>query len=522
MMRYIAVLVAFAIVSCRQGDTGNASQEGGLNILFVISDDQSFPHASAYGTSWVSTPSFDRVAERGVLFTHAFVAAPQCSPSRAAILTGRNIWQLEEAGTHSSYFPRKFPVFTALLAEQGYAVGYTGKAWGPGNWKDAGWPQNPVGKEYNSARFETVPTAGINRIDYATNFEIFLDERKSKDQPFFFWLGTHEPHRDFEYGSGRRLLGKDNPGLPGFLPQHDSISNDLLDYAYEISWFDQQLGKALEILEKRGLLDNTIVVVTADNGMAFPHAKANMHEYGIHVPLAISGPSIPQRRTIEDFVTLIDLAPTFLEFAGVPPMDGIAGRSLVDVLTSGESGIVDPTRKYIVSGRERHTHARPDNLGYPARAIRTRDFLYIRNLEPSRWPVGDPPTQNTPLTPNDDPETRPVVQGYEDIDDSPSKRLMIANRNQWKELFELSFGLRPEEQLYDLRKDPECTNDVATDPAYATVRVELWTTLKEELTKENDPRITGNGSIFDSYPRFGRMRAFPGFRERGSYNRSLQ
>jgi uncharacterized sulfatase len=173
------------------------------NILFAIADDHSFPHASAYGSRMFRTPSFDRVASSGVLFYNAFVAAPQCSPSRAAILTGKNIWQLEEAGTHSSYFPTKFPVFTDALEAVGYHIGYTGKAWDPGNWKDAGRTRNPVGPEYNSKRFQTLPTKGISPIDYAANFEDFL-ARKSSDQPFFFWYGAHEPHRMYEKGSGQR------------------------------------------------------------------------------------------------------------------------------------------------------------------------------------------------------------------------------------------------------------------------------------------------------------------------------
>ena len=113
------------------------------NILFAIADDQSYPYASAYGTQGISTPAFDQVANSGVLFHNAFVAAPQCSPSRAAILTGRNIWQIEEAGTHASSFPKEYGVFTDMLETQGYAIGYTGKPWGPGNWEIEGWEEIP-------------------------------------------------------------------------------------------------------------------------------------------------------------------------------------------------------------------------------------------------------------------------------------------------------------------------------------------------------------------------------------------
>lgn len=475
------------------------------NILFAIADDHSFPFASAYGSEIFHTPAFDAVAKRGALFTNAFVGAPQCSPSRAALLTGLNIWQLEEAGTHGSYFPNKFLVFTQLLENHGYATGYTGKAWGPGNWEDAGWTSNPVGKPFNDIKTKTVPSKGISDTDYVANFRAFLETRQG-DQPFFFWFGAHEPHRVYEYGSGRRQLGDREADLPAFLPQHDSIENDMLDYAFEVSWFDQQLAAMLSVLETSGELDNTIVVVTADNGMAFPYAKANLQEYGIHVPLAISGPGIPGNRRVEDLVSLIDLAPTFLELTGAAKMPGITGRSLAPILRSDKRGLLDTTRRFVLSGRERHTHARPDNDGYPARAIRTSEFLYIRNFKPQLSPVGDPPIP-----------TVPAIQGFEDVDDSPSKRVMMRNREAWPGYFEMAFGMRDEEQLYGIRKDPACMKDLSANPVYSTQLTALRQQLAQELARQKDPRVTGTGDIFDTYPRFGRMRAFPGFRERGQY-----
>ena len=172
------------------------------NILLAISDDQSWPHAGAYGDTTVSTSAFDRIAESGVLFTHAFCPASQCSPSRAALLTGRNIWQLEEAGTHASTFPNKFKPYTDILEANGYHVGYTGKPWAPGSWKDGGRSHNPAGHEYNEHTL-TPPSKFISSTDYAANFEAFLEDRPD-GAPFHFWLGVREPHRDYDPGSGVR------------------------------------------------------------------------------------------------------------------------------------------------------------------------------------------------------------------------------------------------------------------------------------------------------------------------------
>jgi len=511
----VAAVLSTLFLSCARPPDAGHGEKKRPNILFVIADDQSFPHASAYGVRGWKTPGFDRVAKAGVLFSNAFVAAPQCSPSRAAILTGRNIWQLEEAGTHSSYFPKKFPVFTQVLASAGYRVGYTGKPWGPGNWKDAGWTQNPVGEEFNTVKFDSVPTTGISKIDYAGNFEEFLAKR-SEDQPFFFWFGAQEPHRDYEYGSGRRLSGTNSIEVPAFLPEEDSIVNDLRDYAAEISWFDEQLQKMITRLEKSGELENTIIVVTADNGMPFPYSKANMQEYGIHVPLAISGPLIAGNRKVDDLVSLIDLAPTLLELAGCQAMNGITGRSLAAILTNTASAGADSLRTFILAGRERHTHARPDNAGYPARAIRTKDFLYIKNFRPDRWPMGDPPSPAFVPGP-EETDVRPVVQGFEDIDDGPAKRVMIARKEKWPVLFNNAFGKRLAEQLYNIKDDPYCLRDLAGDKNYKEVLASLRMQLERELTVQNDPRVLNGGDVFDTYPRFGRMRAFPGFRQRGEY-----
>jgi uncharacterized sulfatase len=494
------------------------------NILFAISDDQSYPHASAYGASWVQTPAFDRIARTGVLLNNAFVAAPQCSPNRAAILTGRNIGQLEEAGTHASYFPKKFTVFTDLLEERGYQLGYTGKPWGPGNWQDAGWERNPVGPEYNELSLEEVPADGINPRDYFGNFIAFY-QQKEPGKPFFFWYGAHEPHRRYEAGSGLRH-GKELNDVepPGFLPEDSVIRADLLDYALEIEWFDYHLGRMIEYLANKGELDNTLIVVTADNGMPFPGAKANLTEYGTHVPMAISWPNKVDGGKITDaLLSHVDLAPTFLDAAGIQIHPDMTGTSFMPVLLAAEQSV----RDYVITGRERHTHARPDNLGYPARGIRTDRFLYIWNVKPDRWPAGDPvePTQdNLALDAAADRKYSDILPGYHDIDNSPSKSFMMEHRDDpdVHEAFVADFEKRPGDQLFDIKNDPACVNNLAHKEGYQDLVDSLRNLLKTELTAQGDPRVTGMGDVFESYPRISRMRPFPGFKEQGQYNPAYQ
>jgi uncharacterized sulfatase len=277
--------------------------------------------------------------------------------------------------------------------------------------------------------------------------------------------------------------------VPPFLPDNEEVRSDLLDYLTEIEHFDRHLGQALDRIEKAGELENTLVVVTADNGMSFPGAKATMYEYGWHVPLAIAWPArIPGGRTVEDLVTFIDLGPTYLEAAGLKPLPAATGRSLMRTLTGTGNGLIDSSRDKIFGGRERHSHARFDNLGYPARAIRTRQHLYIRNFKPERWPAGDPP-------------------GYHDIDDGPSKAWMLGHRDEpsMKALFEHSFGKHPEEELFDIARDPGCLNNLAGQAAHAETKKRLRAELDRTLTAQGDPRMKGS-EIFDSYPRISPMR----------------
>jgi arylsulfatase A-like enzyme len=175
------------------------------NILFCIADDATFLHFSAYGSKWVKTPSFDRVANAGLLFKNAYTPNAKCAPSRACILTGRNSWQLGPLGNHLAYWPDgAYMTFVEALSQNGYQVGYTGKPWAPGDpGKINGHIREVTGKAYNNSK-TTPPTSGISNIDYSQNFEDFL-KKKNKDEPFCFWYGGLEPHRAYEYGSGAKL-----------------------------------------------------------------------------------------------------------------------------------------------------------------------------------------------------------------------------------------------------------------------------------------------------------------------------
>ena len=476
------------------------------NILFCISDDQSYPHASAYGSKFVSTPHFDRVAAEGVLFNNAFSPSPGCSPARAATLTGLHDWQIEQAGTHASTFPAKYVVYPDLLEQAGYWVGYTGKGWGPGRWEDDR-PRNPAGPEFNELESE-LTQQGIRSTDYAANFAAFLEQRPG-NSPFCFWFGGSEPHREFEAGAGQ-AYGKTlaDAEVPPFLPDREEIRSDLLDYAFEIEHFDDHLGRMLRTLEQAGELHNTLIIVTSDNGMAFPRAKANCYEFGIHMPLAIRwGSRVRPGRKVDDLVGSVDLTATIFDVAGVrhPGPYALSGRSILTLLESGESGVLDPSRDAVYSSRERHSSSRFNNWTYPQRSIRTRDYLYIRNFKPDRWPAGDPQKFE------EDGTLGPMHGGYHDIDACPTLDYLIEHRDdpEIRPYLLMAVDKRPAEELFDIRQDPACLTNLAGDPQHEQIRKQLAERLESYLRETGDPRVTGDGDIWETYERYSPIRTFP-------------
>ena len=440
------------------------------NILLCIADDASWHHFGVNGDKVCRTPNFDRVAREGVNFTRAFCSSPSCTPSRGALLTGQDFWRLEDGANLWSRWPNKFAVYPDLLAKAGYRIGLKGKGWGPGDFKFAGREHNPAGPAY-------------------ADFGTFLNSVPS-GKPFCFWFGSQDPHRPYERGtglkSGHRL---EDVKVPPFLPDTPAVRSDLLDYCAEIERFDRDVGAMLQLLEDAGQLDNTLVVLTSDNGFPFPRGKATCYDAGTRMPLVVRWPArVKGGRVLEDFVSLTDLAPTFLEAAGLQPPTEMTGHSLLSLLTTGKSGQVDPTRDKAFFGRERHANVRADNVGYPIRAIRTTEFLYLRNFEPDRWPAGDPPLYGD-------------VDEHLSIDGSPSKQAVVehGDRQEPKRLFELAIGKRPAEELYDLRQDPWQMTNVAADPRYSESKARLRGELDHYLSETRDPRASGIGAMFDRY-----------------------
>jgi len=473
-----AALAAFSV----RGVRGAPAADDRPNILFCLADDWAWPHAGAYGDPVVKTPTFDRLAREGVLFEHAFVAAPSCTPCRNALMTGQWHWRLGQGANLWSTLHPKHPVFPLLLEDAGYAVGHWRKAWGPGNWKALGRTRHPAGPQFKG-------------------LADFLKQRP-EGKPFCFWLGTSDPHRPYKWQSGAKSgIDITKIRLPADLPDAEAVRHDVADYYFEVQRWDGDVGKAVRLLEEAGELENTIVVMSGDNGFPFPRHKCNLYDSGVRMPLAIRwGAEVKGGRRVTDFVSFTDLAPTLLEAARVAVPDVMTGRSLLGLLRSGKEGRVDATRDHVLTGRERHTPAQayPSTEGYPHRALRTDRYLYIRNFKPELWPAGVP-------------EGSARGQGYADCDGGPTKTYILEHRDDPKvrPFYDLAFAKRPAEELYDLAKDPDQLHNVAGEAAYADARADLARRLMDELKATGDPRALGKGDVFATYPYYGSVKKRP-------------
>lgn len=463
--------LAAVFVSAGVGRMSLAADNPRPNLLLCIADDWSWPHAGAYGDRVVKTPAFDRVAREGVLFTRAFCAAPSCTPSRAAILTGQMPHRLEAGGNLWGFLPARFPVYPDLLEASGYIVGMQGKGWSPG--KVVGRRRNPAGPP-------------------AKSFEQFLASVPA-GKPFCFWFGSTNPHRPYDLGSGAASgLNAADVAVPIYLPDTAEVRNDLLDYYGKVERFDRQVGGILALLERTGKLEATMVVVTSDNGMPFPRCKANLYDSGTHVPLAVRwGAGGKGGRRVDAFVSLADLCPTFLQAADLRPTPEMTGRSLLGLVADATPAA---GRDRVFVERERHANVREGDGSYPSRALRTEKFMYIRNLRADRWPAGDP-------------QLWKAVGPFGDIDPGPTKALILSKRDDpiIAPLFELACAKRPAEELYDLAKDPHQVRNIAADPAYGADLRSLRRDMDEWMTRTADPRAKGGDDpdAFDHYPYFG-------------------
>ena len=501
------------------------------NILFAFADDWG-KYAGCYARTagpdslqaLVKTPTIDSIANHGTIFNHAFVTAPSCTPCRSSLLSGQYFYRTGRGAIlQGAVWDLEIPTFPRLLQRSGYHTGQTYKVWSPGTPKDAPFGEKTAEFESAGGKFNGFSQHVTNMManqgksfeqakalllsEVRKNVESFLKARPD-DSPFCYWWGPTNVHRKWIKGSGKKLWGIDPEKLrgkmPEFLPDVPEVRQDFADYLGEAAAFDAGLSEVVRVLTEAGEMDNTVVVISGDHGApGFPRGKCNLYDFGTQVPLIVSLPGQTVPRVVDDFVNLMDLAPTFLEIGGVDVPEVMTGRSLMPVLMSDRNGQVDASRSWVVTGRERHVAGVRDGfLPYPQRAIRTKDYLYIMNFKPDRWPMGAPMAVTKDSTPSTQQLENNTFISFGDLDASPTKAWLIEHRHEseWKQHYAWAFGKRPLEELYVVADDPDQVHNVASELKYAEIKSKLKRQLIKELQSTGDPRVTGDGSTFDKPP----------------------
>ena len=438
------------------------------NFVFIIGDDISAEDFGCYGNAGIRTPNIDRLAAQGLRFTNAYLTASSCSPSRASIITSRYPHNLETAAELHGTFPPGVPLFPQLLRQAGYYTVHSGKAhFGPNADKLNGPAVAAFDQGGDGERAESSGgPGGENR---------WLDRLRGrpKDQPFFMWFASHDAHRIWDADSFAGINRPADVRVPAYLADTPATRADLAHYYDEITRLDYHVGEVVRELARQGVLERTVIIVTADNGRPFPHSKTQLYDDGIKPPLIISWPAgLPRPAQTAALVSSIDVAPTILELAGVPRPPTFQGVSLAPILRDPTASV----RDYVFAEHNWH------NFAAHVRLVRHGQHVYLRNA----WPdLPQPGAADTFYNPSADALKTLQAAG----------RLTPLQANIFQQP-------RPAEEFFDLATDPGQERNLAATatppPALAKLRAVLtrWTeetgdTVPVKSTPTNVDLATG-------------------------------
>ncbi|WP_166831016.1 sulfatase family protein [Thalassoroseus pseudoceratinae] len=450
MFRLLVIVTVLAV------STGSRLTEAAPNFLVFIADDQGFGDLSCYGHPTLKTPHIDRLAREGMQFERAFLTTSSCSPTRCSFLTGRYPHNTGAEDLHEP-LPSSQKSLAAYLQPAGYHTMAVGK-WHLGNDEKAHW--NAI-QECSGA--ETATKA------------IKLLQARPKDQPFFFWVASKDPHRPFDKFKPVRRTAEDeilplytakDVVVPPYLPDHELIREDIADYYNEIVRFDHHVGEILDELAEQDVLDDTFIVYLSDNGMPFPRAKTTLYDSGIRTPLLIRYPPLVKAGRVQrELVSSIDVTATMLELVDIDAPT-VQGQSLKNLLTDPEA-----------TGREAiFAEANWHDFEQFTRAVRTDRFLLIRNYywQKPLWNSVDSVNSITWIG---------FQQALSQGELTPAQKFLLVEP-------------RPFEELYDLQLDPHSLENVASDPQYTEhlndLRIQLdnWRVETNDVMPE-EPRRDG-------------------------------
>jgi arylsulfatase A-like enzyme len=398
----------------------------------------------AYGNKKIRTPNIDRLARDGMRFDRAFVAASSCSPSRSSLITGRYPHNTGAEELHWP-LPAQQVTFVEKLKASGYWTAAAGK-WHLGDSAngrfDVVFEADPSGFRLPVGKDARAPMAagGSSAAQSGCDRWVTVLRDRPRDKPFFLWLASLDPHRDYQPETIPEPHRPEDVTVPPYLPDVPEVHRDLALYYDEISRLDHYVGEVLSELDRQGIAGETLVLFLSDNGRPFPRCKTTLYDSGIRTPLIARWTGhVPPGTYSGSLVSTIDIAPTLLKLAGIAPGPTFQGKDLAPLFTDPKAKV----RDYHFAERNWHDYA--DH----GRAVRSERFKYIRNDDHEK-----------PLTPPADAVRSPSFQAMRRLRDAgkltPAQQACFVSP-------------RPAEELYDVDADPDELVNLAGNPKFAEV-----------------------------------------------------
>lgn len=411
--------------------------QGKPNFVFIIADDVSWNDIGCYGNDVVKTPNIDRLAQEGLRFTNAFLTASSCSPSRCSIISGKYPHSDGAAELHTPLPEKEVrSLYPLLLKENNYYTAHAGK-----------WH---LGAAAHRAFDRYTDDNGYDNGDGGENNWVRFIKERPKDKPFFFWLAAHDAHRPWGADTFKITHDPAKVILPPYFVDTQETRQDMVSYYNEIGRFDYYIGKVREELENEGVLDNTVIIVMADNGRPFPRCKTRVYDSGMKTPFIVFWPGGIRNKgcKVDGLISAIDIAPTILDLAGIDPSNDYQGESFLPMIKNPATDI----RTAIFSEHNWHDYEAHERM------IRTKDYLYVLNARPNLTNCGPADSKS-----------------------SPTQRALNQVRDEGKltpAQADVFITPRPAEELFDLRNDPEQFLNLASIPEYQEKLKEMRHRLK--------------------------------------------
>lgn len=403
------------------------AQKDRPNFLIVIGDDISWNDLGCYEHPTVKSPNVDKLADAGIKFTNTYLTASSCSPSRCSIMAGRYPHNTGAAELHT-HLPEGMPTLSGELMKAGYYTAASGK-----------WHMGPnIRSDFDLVNDKDVGNGGHK------NWVQIVKERP-KDKPFFFWFAALDAHRAWHADDFGTPHEPANSVIPPYLVDAPGTRQDLASYYNEIQRLDHYLGLVRDELKNQGVLENTLIIFMADNGRPFPRAKTRVYDSGMKTPFVVSWPLGQKEGGLKSnsMISVIDIAPTFLELAGVEAGPTFQGISFA-------KSIKDPSaehRNYIFSEHNWHDYEAHERM------VRTKHFMYVINNRPQFQNQGPADSNRSP--------------SYTDLKDIRDAGKLSAAQA------DVFVAPRPHEELFDCLLDSDQMSNVATLGKYREVLNDL-------------------------------------------------